>query len=485
MAALPETFDYQAAMAFLYGRIDYERTARMPYRARVLSLDRMHGLLARLGDPHLRYPIVHVAGTKGKGSTSAMIAAVLTAAGYRTGLYTSPHLERIEERMSIDMRPCPSDDFVRLVQRVRPVVESIERGPPPVDGTSPQLTYFEITTALAMLYFAEQTVEAAVLEVGLGGRLDSTNVCRPEVAVITSISFDHMRQLGRTLAAIAGEKAGIIKPGVPVVSGVTEPEPRDVIERIAAERGCRCYRLGRDFRVTYRGSCLEPDPADGNQLARGPRTKLDYDEPAGAQPTTLPALSVAMLGRHQATNAAVALATVNRLRAAGWRVSEAAMRQGLAHVRCPARAEVLASCPTVIVDAAHNAASIAALINVLQENFAAARRKILLFAASKDKDLAGMLRQLLPHFDVLVLTRFRNNPRAAEPEKLAAVVRRVGSSLAGPPPAVTLQPDAAAAWNTARALASPDDLVCIAGSFFLAAELRPVVVQAAADTARG
>ncbi len=249
MQRTPSTADYDGAIDFLLSRIDYERMLSIRYDQRDLKLERMHELVERLGNPGQGMPIVHVAGTKGKGSTSAMTAAMLSAAGYRTGLYTSPHLARLEERMTVDGQEASADEMVALVGRVRPVVEAMDRE---AGGSEHGPTYFEIVTALALLHFARRQVDAAVLEVGLGGRLDSTNICRPLVAVITSISFDHTKQLGNTLAAIAGEKAGIIKPGAAVVSGVTQTEPREVVAAAAEHHGLhRLLELGRDFVYAY------------------------------------------------------------------------------------------------------------------------------------------------------------------------------------------------------------------------------------------
>jgi len=242
--------DYERATEYLFRRINYERVADVAYGARQFKLARMYELLTRVGNPHLAMPIVHVAGTKGKGSTSAMIAAVLAAAGYRTGLFTSPHLASLEERIAIDGQNCTADQLVTLVHELQPIVEQMDQEAAR-QGEECGPTYFELTTVMALLHFVRQRVQAAVLEVGMGGRLDSTNVCQPEVSVITSISFDHMRQLGNTLAAIAYEKAGIIKPGVPVVSGVTQDEPRHVIANVAAERKSPLVQVGRDFGYRY------------------------------------------------------------------------------------------------------------------------------------------------------------------------------------------------------------------------------------------
>ncbi|MGC3971497.1 MAG: Mur ligase family protein [Pirellulales bacterium] len=240
------------AVEFLVNRIDYERSVAVPYEERQYKLDRMRDLLERLGRPDRKLTIVHVAGTKGKGSTSAMVAAALTACGYSCGLFTSPHLEKLEERFVVDGRMCDGAELAALVERLRPVVAAMDEELAQASPPEPGPTYFELTTAIALLHFIERGATHAVLEVGMGGRLDSTNVCQSAVSVITSISLDHTKELGDTLAKIAWEKAGIIKPGVPVVSGVTEPEPRDVVRRVAAERGCRLVELRRDFTYDYR-----------------------------------------------------------------------------------------------------------------------------------------------------------------------------------------------------------------------------------------
>ena len=239
------------AERFLAGRIDYERTLSMPNSEAALKLDRMRELLRRLGNPQQAMPIVHIAGTKGKGSTAATIAAVLTAAGLRTGLFTSPHLDRVEERMAVDGRPCPAEEFAELIDSIRPEIEAMDRAAAECNPPEFGPTYFEIITAAALAHFARRRVDAAVLEVGLGGRLDSTNVCSPCLTIITSISFDHTRQLGDTLESIATEKAGIVKPGMTVVSGVRADPARAVIRRATAANGCRLVELGVDFDFEY------------------------------------------------------------------------------------------------------------------------------------------------------------------------------------------------------------------------------------------
>jgi dihydrofolate synthase/folylpolyglutamate synthase len=451
--------DYPSALEFLLGRINYERTVAMPYHAGALRLERMRRLLALVGDPHLGLACVHIAGTKGKGSTAAMLAAVLQAAGLRTGLYTSPHLSAIEERIAIDGVPCGRDDFASLAAELEQAVDELMRAGPECESGGP--TFFEVTTAMAFLHFARQNVDCAVLEVGLGGRLDSTNVCQPSASVITSISFDHTRQLGNTLAAIAGEKAGIIKPGVPVVSGVVKDEPREVIRQVAREQGAKLFERGREFDFVATSS-------------PGSMQSLDYCE-SGFE---LRGVSLRMFGGHQAANAAVAICAVRRLVEQGWSINEDALRRGLASATLPARIELVSEQPAVIVDVAHNVASIEALLAVLADRFRP-RRRVLIFASSKDKDTAGMLRLLLPRFDQVVLTRYIENPRAVELdqlERLAAEALAAASGNGNLRPAIYTAATPAEAWQMAQRTAGPEDLVCITGSFFLAAELRPLVL---------
>jgi dihydrofolate synthase / folylpolyglutamate synthase len=489
-----------SASDFLQRRINYERTTSVPYQSGEFKLDRMRRLLSLLGDPHLGLKAIHIAGTKGKGSTAAMIASVLMAAGYRTGLYTSPHLERIEERVVINGQPCPTDRFLALAAAVQPAVERIDEESASQGATGP--TFFEVTTAMAFLYFAQERVDAAVLEVGLGGRLDSTNVCQPEVCLITSISFDHVRQLGNTLAAIAGEKAGIIKPNVPVISGVIADEPRAVIAHRAAELAAPLFQRGvdYDFQVQETG---ESRPQTGH--ARSVLQTFNYWEHRStdlrtAQPprtqysllSTQPIFAAAphadyhienillnMLGSHQLANAASAIAAINRLRDRGWSISDEAIRRGLAAASISARIEQVQSSPTIILDVAHNLASIEALLAVLRERFRP-RRRIGIFASSKDKDYTGMLQRMLPAFDTIFLTQYIHNPRAATTESLLAIAldlrERNSNGSTRPKLHAATRPEDA--LRMARLIAQPDDLICIAGSFFLAAELRPLLAVA-------
>jgi dihydrofolate synthase/folylpolyglutamate synthase len=441
-----------AAADYLLGRVNYERISDVPYTSRRFKMERMEELLRRVGSPHRGMRAVHVAGTKGKGSTATMIATVLTDAGYRTGLFTSPHFERIEERFVVDGVPCSANELVNLVEMVKPAVEAMDREASlQVDPVEHRPTYFEVVTAVAFLHFARSAVDLAVLEVGLGGRLDSTNVCEPLVSVITSISLDHMAQLGTTVEEIAAEKAGIIKPNTPVVSGVFEPGPRDVIREAARDLGCRLTEAGTDFTTVETG--LGGDDASAI---------FDFRQADGGE---LCGLRVVLPGEHQRANAALALAVISELRRVGYNLPDAAIRSGLARASCPARVEILPRSPTIVLDVAHNGASMEALVKTLQERFRD-RRRWVIFAAGKDKDLGGMLEVLLPAFDQVVFTRYLENPRAVSPEELAEMAR----GLTGQTYAKFSTP--AESWSWAIDRAAPDDLICVTGSFFIVAEIR-------------
>ncbi|HEY2410601.1 MAG TPA: folylpolyglutamate synthase/dihydrofolate synthase family protein [Pirellulaceae bacterium] len=483
---MPAVCQSPPALDFLLRRINYERTTSVPYQSADFKLDRMRRLMHLLGDPQDAVKAIHIAGTKGKGSTAAMIAAVLQAAGYQTGLYTSPHLDRIEERIVIDGQPCPTGSFLKLAAQVQPFVEQLDREAEANGATGP--TFFEVTTAMAFLHFAQENVAAAVLEVGLGGRLDSTNICRPEVCIITSISFDHTKQLGSTLAQIAAEKAGIIKPGIPVISGVANAEPKGVITSRATALGAPLFQRGIDY--DFESLSLSPPPPLSPSKST-PGSALNYRERATTPTYQLRDLELFMLGSHQAANAADAIAAVRRLTDRGWQISEDAVRTGLATAQVSARIEQLQSSPTIILDVAHNLASIEALLAVLRENFTP-RRRILIFASSKDKDYTGMLKLVLPAFDVIFLTQYINNPRAVETGELLTIAQQLRNALPLPlgegrgedlsfgandslHPTLHACVRPTEALRLARAIAQPNDLICIAGSFFLAAELRPLL----------
>ncbi len=444
---------YEQAIEFIFRRINYERIAGGAYAAD-LKLDRMRQLLALLGNPQDRIPAVHIAGTKGKGSTAVMAAEILAAAGHRTGLFTSPHLTAFEERMVVDgASPSPAH-LTDLANRLVGAVDEIDRRS---NGCGP--TYFELATALAWLYFLDRGAEIAVLEVGLGGRLDATNVCRPLVCVITNISRDHTNILGSTLAQIAREKAGIVKTGVPVLSGVADGPAGDVIDEVCRTAGSPLFRLGTHIHYA---------PAEGAEGA------IDVQTPWGRVHDA----PVPLRGTHQRANAALAIAAAAALRDQGFPSATKAVLAGLSAVRWPARIEVVGERPTVIVDAAHNWASAEALVRTIEEQFPSHRR-ILVFAATRDKDVSGMLRLFLPRFDSVILTQYQTNPRCVTVDELAALVQ-----------ATAMRPchaagDAAAAWRLAQHLSAPEDLICVTGSFFIAAELREVILELAPSATTG
>ena len=464
-ASVPKIQDYRSAVDYLLGRINYERVTTMPYRSSELKLARMRRLLQLLGNPQEQLQIIHVAGTKGKGSTCHMLASILMASGCRTGLFSSPHLELVEERFRIDLEVCPQATFVELVDQMVEAVTTIDEECEPSGDNGP--TFFEITTAIAYCYFAKAKVDFAIIEVGLGGRLDSTNVCTPLVSIVTSISFDHTKQLGNTLHEIATEKAGIIKPRVPVVTGVTEQEPLAAIQQVASQNGSRLFRLGKDF--DFQLTKEQQQQSDSLSVKASFRISADDSE------YTYPHLSVGLPGPHQAANAAVAVAALHALPNELFTPTEKAIRQGLQKAVCPARVEVVRQRPLTILDVAHNVASVAALVASLPAR-RSGQRRVLILAATQGKDHQEMCRLLVPQFDHIVLTRYTGNPRGLPISRLARFVR-VAVREANPeaPPEVTTCNMPVDAWETARQVTSGDDLICVTGSFFIAGEISAIL----------
>ena len=421
---------YNKALDYLYSFVDYSLKHSSELARAEFNLDRMFALLEVLGNPQDKYPIIHVAGTKGKGSVSALCASGLKAAGYKVGLYTSPHLLDYVERIRVNGEPISHEQMIELVEEVRPAVAQI-----------PKLTTFEITTALGFLAFAKNDVNAAVIEVGLGGRLDATNVVIPRVAVITSLSYDHMAVLGDTLAKIAGEKAGIIKEGIPVVSAPQVDEALEVLERVARERRCPFILVGRDVKFERLTSSL-----DGQEVA------------VSDQQSTL-RLRIPLLGKHQIENAAIAFAA---LKASEIPISDVAIQTGFAVAEWPARFEVLRRQPPVVIDSAHNRDSARRLRETLDDYFPEIP-VILIFCALEDKDIIGILEELKPRLECVVATR-AYHPRAPSAEWIAEQVKKVDI------PVETATP-VAAALERALELAGEEKLVLSAGSVAFAGEV--------------
>lgn len=397
-----------------------------------LGLERVRAALEALGHPERRAPVLHVAGTNGKGSTSAFAAAALRAAGHKVGLYTSPHLVRVNERFNVGGEDISSELLGRRV------LEVLERYPA---ALAEPLTYFEFGTVVALWHFAREDVDVAVLEVGLGGRLDATNVAPATVSVVTPVSFDHMEFLGGSLGAIAAEKAAILKPGVPAVVARQEPEALATLESVARRVGAPLLLEGRDFAAE--------EGAEG-LCYRGPRF-------------TLEGLTLSLRGPHQRQNAAVALAALEQLDARGVAVPEAAVRTGLATACWPGRLEEIDRRPAVVLDGAHNPAGVAALLASLRALYPG-RRLHCVFGVVADKAWGPMLRALLPHCASVHLTPLET-PRSLAPEHYVEEAR----TLCGD---VTACSSLEEALSGARAKAGPDDVVLCTGSLFLVGSVR-------------
>jgi len=431
------TVAYQEALDYLYSFVDYSLTRSFRYTPDKFDLGRMVRFLHLLGDPHQAYQVIHVAGTKGKGSTAALIASTLRAAGYKTGFYTSPHLQDFTERIQVDGQPIPPGGLAALVEELKPVVAQIER-----------LTTFEITTALGFLYFARQKVDVAVAEVGLGGRLDATNVVDPLVSVITSLSLDHMAVLGDTLPKIAFEKAGIIKPGRPVVLSPQQDEARAVIETVAAERGCPLVEVGRDY-----GCAAGAHSLDGQSFGVWR---------AGQPPLEL---RIPLLGQHQVENATTAYAALDVARAHGLTITEEHIRAGFAGVVWPGRFEILQRSPLLIVDSAHNRDSARRLRQAL-DDYLPGLPVILIYGASEDKDIEGMFAELMPRVSRVIATQ-SVHPRAAQVDQLVELAGKYGRQGEAVVPV-----EQAVARALQLAGAEPGTAVLAAGSLFIAAAVR-------------
>jgi dihydrofolate synthase / folylpolyglutamate synthase len=443
--------EYQKTLDYLYSFVDYSLTRSTRYSPELFDLGRMQSFIEFLGRPDRSYPSIHIAGTKGKGSVASFCASALRSAGYRVGLYTSPHLEEYTERIQVDGQAIAPAELVDLVEELRPHLDEVKH-----------LTTFEITTGLAFLYFARQGATAAVVEVGLGGRLDATNVIMPQVSVITSLSYDHTQFLGETLAEIAGEKAGIIKPGVPVISAPQKKEARLVLERVAAERGSPLTQVGEDYLFAPLEHTLK-----GQSLLvwhKSEQAAIDAHLKAGSKPLAdLHRLDMHLLGHHQVENAATAYAALKIAGEKGLSVPEESIRAGFASTRWPARFEILGGDPLVVVDSAHNRDSALKLRLTLDDYFPD-RKVTLVFGASEDKDIEGMFSELMPRVQQVIATR-SIHPRAMEPELLEGLAHQFGK------PAV-IAPSIEEALEQAVHSASPGEVVLVTGSIFIAAGAR-------------
>ncbi len=453
--ALPTTIDsYDDAVQWIYDRINYERV-RPKKTSTHFRLERVEKLLEVIGSPQQRIPAVHIAGTKGKGSTAAMLHSILKASGVRSGLFTSPHIELFEERMRVDGDMPTQDELTELVVRLERLLAAAD---PELVADGP--TYFEVATLLAWMFFDAKDVELVVLETGLGGRLDCTNVCTSVITIITSIGLDHTDVLGDTIPLITSEKAGIMKPGVPLLTWVDQPEAIDVLRLRSQELGCRVSWRDRELSAVVKESTDDT----GQQID------------VTVSDTVYADLHLPLLGKHQAGNLALAVAAANYLSREDDRITAESIAAGVRQLEWPLRFEILNDRPPVVLDAAHNPDSIAAFIATCRQHFPKQPRT-LIFASSRDKDAAAMLKILASEFDQIILTQFEHNPRAVPIDQLKAILQTFSIEDNAARPQIRVAETPREALAAAKQSTPEDGVICCAGSIFIAAELRTLLMS--------
>lgn len=434
---------YKEAINYLYARTNYETETALRYNVTTFNLDRMEKLLSLVGKPHKKIATVHIAGTKGKGSTATMLAKMLEANGYNVGLYTSPHVVHLHERIAVNSKMISEHEMLGLINRIYAPVEKMSKTEAP--------TFFEIMTALAFMYFLDMKTDIAVIETGLGGRLDSTNVIRPEVVGITSLSIDHQQQLGKTLSSIAREKAGVFKRGVPVVSVQQEPEAMEVIRTQATAVKAPFSVTGQDIDFSYRFE---------NSREHGPHMRVCLSTPT----SRFEHLRVPLHGKHQAINCGLALAMLDKLKSSGYEIDNEKAAEGLSKVWLAGRMEMICDDPRIMIDGAHNAASIHALIHAIGQNIPY-DSMVIIFGCNNDKDIPGMLDKLQYGADKVIFTR-SNSVKAVPPEDLADMYTEMCGKMCQS--ATSL----GEALQLAKSAVSREDLICITGSFYLIGEAK-------------
>jgi len=434
---------YDSALKYLFSQTNYEQMLRVRYNRDTFSLKRMKGLMKSLGNPQKSIRTVHIAGTKGKGSTATMLARMLQACGHKVGLYTSPHISDIRERIQVNGQKITQIALTRLICAAEPHIEKMAEDKP---------TFFEIFTAMAFCHFQKEEVDVAVVETGLGGRLDSTNVIKPSVCGFTSISIDHMQQLGPSLSKIAAEKAGIMKRSIPAVSVPQAPEAKRVLKRMAKESQAQLMFTGEDIEFSYRVESSRQDGCHTRICLTTPRSRFEH-------------LPVPVLGEHQALNCGLALALLDQLKDQGMAIDDQAAIKGLAKVYLPGRMEMISEDPRVLVDGAHNAASMHALMRAIGQHIPY-DSMVMVFGCAADKDIPGMIAEIATGADKVIFTQASSNPRAAKPKSIAAqyeeATGRVGQITE------TLKD----AIRVAHSAVSREDLICICGSFCLVGEAK-------------
>jgi len=429
---------YKQALKYLCERTDYEKEKHPRYNISTFNLDRMGKLLSLLGDPHKKIPTAHIAGTKGKGSTATMLAKMLESNNYTVGLYTSPHVVNLHERIVVNSEMISEPEMLGLLNRIYAPVEKMAKTEP--------LSFFEIMTALAFMHFVDSQVDIAVIETGLGGRLDSTNVIQPEVIGITSLSIDHQDQLGNTIDSIAKEKAGIFKPGIPIVTVQQEPKAMRVLKSEAAAVEAPLSVTGGDLDFSYRFE---------TSREYGPHTRICLT----TQTSKFEHLRVPLHGKHQAINCGLALAMLDKLKGRGYKIDNQMAIEGLQRVSLAGRMEMICDNPRVIIDAAHNAASIQALMHAIGQNIPY-DSMVVIFGCNQDKDIKGMLSELQYGADKVIFTR-SNSVKAMSPHDLADVYTEICGKMCQT--ATSL----GEALQLAKSAVGREDLICITGSFYL------------------
>ncbi len=429
---------YKEALKYLYERTDYEKEKRLRYNITTFNLARMEKLLSLVGNPHKKIPTVHIAGTKGKGSTATMLARMLEANDYTVGLYTSPHVVHLHERIVVNSKMIRDSEMLGLLNRIYAAVEKIAK--------TEQVSFFEIMTALAFMHFVDADVDIAVIETGLGGRLDSTNVIQPKVVGITSLSIDHQHQLGETIGSIAKEKAGVFKRGVPVITVEQDPEALRVLKSCATAVKAPFSVTGSDIDFSQRFETSRED---------GPHTRICLTTPT----SKFEHLRVPLYGKHQAINCGLALAMLDKLKASGYEIDDDKATEGLNDVSLTGRMEMICDDPRIMIDAAHNAASIRALIHAIGQNIPY-DSMVMIFGCNSDKDVKGMLNELRYGADKVVFTR-SNSAKAMSPEDLAEMYTELCGKMCQT--ATTL----GEALRLSKSAVDKEDLICITGSFYL------------------
>lgn len=430
---------YLEAELYLTSFINYEKLDSYDYN-QSFKLDRMRDFARLLSDPHKGMRSIHIAGSKGKGSTAAFTYSILRQAGFKVGLYTSPHLVSLRERIRIDDALISEEDICKHLERIKKVTDSFSLDDPP--------TFFEVYTALAFLYFKENAVDFAVYEVGLGGRLDATNIVEPLVTAITPISYEHTQKLGNTLAQIASEKAGIVKEGVACVSAPQDPEALSVIESTCAEKKAELRVVSKD--IIYQAVSSD----DSGQVFNVKTPLANYS-----------ALRTSLLGAHQMMNASTAIGIIECLQRRGVRIEPDAVRRGIESTQWQGRLEVAGRSPTIALDGAHNRASARVAVESVRKIFKY-KKLILVLGVSKDKDVQGIVEEFLPVADSLILTKSKIAERALEPSAIEAIVDRIQRKDALKTSTVE------EAMRSAMAIATADDLILVTGSLFVVGEAK-------------